>query len=64
MVIVDRQDYIKKIDDILSDQNKFCKVSLKDETLLNFAINQEKHVDKVLKNLVESNSMTKKLANP
>ena len=60
MVIVDRQDYIKKIDDILSDQNKFCKVSLKDDTLLNFAINQEKHVDKVLKNLVESNSMTKK----
>ena len=63
MVIVDRQDYIKKID-ILSYQNKFCKVSLKDDTLMNFAINQEKHVDKVLKNLVESNSMTKKLANP
>ena len=46
------------MDDILSDQKKFSKISLKDDTLLNFAINQEKHVDKVLKKLVESNSMT------
>ena len=29
-------------------------------TILNFAINQEKHVDKVLKKLVESKSMTEK----
>ena len=51
------------MDDILSDQKKFSKVSLKDDTLLNFAINHEKHVDKVLKKLVEfnrSNSMTDK----
>ena len=46
------------MDDILSDQKKFSKVNLKDDTLLNFAINQEKHVVKVLKKLVESNSMT------
>ena len=45
---------------ILSDQSKFSKVSLKDDTLLNFAINHEKHVDKVLKNLVESKCMTGK----
>ena len=45
---------------ILSDQKKFSKVSLKDGTLLNFAINQEKHVDKVLKKFVESKSMTEK----
>ena len=55
-----RQDYLKKVNDILSDQNKFNKVSLKGDTLLNFAINQEKHVDKVLKKLVESKSMTEK----
>ena len=48
------------MNDILSDQKKFSKVSLKDDTLLNFAINQEKHVDKVLKKLVESNSTTDK----
>ena len=45
---------------ILSDRKKFNKVSLKDDTLLNSAINQEKHVDKVLKKLVESKSMTEK----
>ena len=58
VAIVKRQDYIKKMDDVLSDQKKFSKVSLKDDTLLNFAINQEKHVDKVLKKLVESKSTT------
>ena len=47
VVIVDRQDYIKKMDNILSDQNKFTIVNLKDDTLLNFAVNQEKHADKV-----------------
>ena len=63
MVIVDRQDYIKKMDNILSRQKKLTKVTkgnLKDDTLLKFADNQEEHVAKVLKKLVESNSMTKK----
>ena len=60
VVIVQRQDYLKKMNDILSDQKKFSKLSLKDDTLLNFAISQEKHVDKVLKKLVESKSMTEK----
>ena len=60
VVIVQRQDYLEKINDTLSDQKKFSKVSLKDDTLLNFAINQEKRVDKVLKKFVESKSMTEK----
>ena len=54
VVIIQRQDYLEKMNDILSDQEKFSKVSLKDDTLLNFAINQEKHVDKVLTKFVES----------
>ena len=34
---------------------------MKDDTLLNFAVKQEKHVDKVLKKIVEViNSMTEK----
>ena len=45
VVIVQRQDYLRKMNDILSYQKQFSKVSLKDDTLLNFAINQEKHVD-------------------
>ena len=60
VAIVQRQNYLKKMNDILSDQKKFSKVSLNHETLLNFAINQEKHVDQVLKKLVESKSMTEK----
>ena len=60
VVIAQMQDYLKKMNGILSDQKKFSKVSLKDDTLLNFAISQEKNVDKVLKKLVESKSMTEK----
>ena len=60
VVIVQRQDYLEKMNYILSDQKKFSKVKLKDDTLLNFDINQEKHIDKVLKKFVESKSMTEK----
>ena len=60
VVIVQRQDYLEKMNGILSDQKKISKVSLKDDTLINFAINQEKHVDKFLKKCVESKSMTEK----
>ena len=48
------------MDNILSGQKKFTIVNLKDEILLNFAVNQEKHVDKVLKKFIETNSMTEK----
>ena len=51
LVIVDGHDNIKEIDNILSDQNKFTKANLKDDTLLYFAVNQE-CVDMVLKNLL------------
>ena len=33
-------------------------VNMNDDTLLNFAVNQEKHVGKVLEKLIESISMT------
>ena len=59
VVIIQMQDYLEKMN-ILSDQKKFSKVSLKDDTLLNFAINQERNVDKVLKKFIESKSMTEK----
>ena len=38
VVTVDWQDYIKKIDNILTDQKNFIKVNLKDDTLLDFAV--------------------------
>ena len=42
VVIVNRQDSIQKMDNILSNQKKFTIVNLEDDTLLNFAVNQEK----------------------
>ena len=63
MIIIDRHDYIKKIGNILSDQNKFTNVNLKDDTLWNFASNQKKGIEKVLKKLVESDSVTEKEKN-
>ena len=57
VLIVDRQDYIKQINNF-SYQKKFAMVNMNDDTLLNFAVNQEKHVEKVLEKLVESVSMT------
>ena len=58
-VIVDRQDYIKQMNTLI-DQKKLTMVNINDDTLLKFAVNQEKHVAKVLKKLVESSSMTEK----
>ena len=60
VVIVQRQDYLRKMNDILSDQTKFSKVSLKEDTLLNFFINQRKDFHNFLKKLVESKSMAEK----
>ena len=53
MVIVD----IKKMDNILTDQNNFTKVNLQDDILLKFSVN---HVDEVLKKLVESKRTAEK----
>ena len=57
LLIVDRQDDIKQINNF-SYQKKFAMVNMNDDTLLNFAVNQEKHVGKVLEKLIESISMT------
>ena len=57
VVIVDRQDYINKKNNILSDKKKFTIVKLKDTLHLNFAIKQKKRVYKVLKKLVECKGM-------
>ena len=41
LLIVDRHDYIKQINNF-SYQKKFAMVNMNDDTLLNFAVNQEK----------------------
>ena len=49
------------MNDVLSDKNKFTIVNWKNDTLLDFAIKQEKHINKVLKKIVESNSTIQKI---
>ena len=52
MIIVDSHDNIKEIYHILSDQNKFTKVNLKDHILLNFVVNQENVLVRFSKNML------------
>ena len=61
VVIVDKDTYIKRMENLLSDQRKFEKVTLKNDAFLNFVVNQEKRIDTIFKNLVDSNSMSKNL---
>ena len=60
VVIVDKQDYIKQMNNIFSYQKKFTMVIMNNNTLLNFAVNQEKSVDNVIEKLVKCSSMTEK----
>ena len=50
-------DYIK-IENLLNDTRKFEKINLKNDGILDFAINQEKRVENILKKLVASNSIS------
>ena len=45
------------MENLLSDKRK--SENLKNGAFLNFAGNQEKHIDTIFKNLVDSNSMWK-----
>ena len=47
-----------KMENLLSDQKNFEKVTLKNDAFLNFVVNQEKRIDTILKNLVDSKSMS------
>ena len=57
-MVVDKADYLDKIDNLLNDTRKFEKIHLKNDGILNFAINQEKRVDNILKKLVTSKSIS------
>ena len=55
-LIVDNDTYFKRMENLLIDQRKFEKVTLKNDPFLNFVVNQE-----IFKNLVDSNSMSKEM---
>ena len=41
VVIVDKETYIKRIENDFGDQRKFERVTLKNDAFLNFVVNQE-----------------------
>ena len=47
VVDVDKADYLDKMANLLNGQRKFEKINLKNDGILNFAINQEKRVDNI-----------------
>ena len=61
VVIVVKETYIKRVENLLSNQRKFERVTLKNDAFLNFVVNQEKRIDTIFKNLVDSNSMSKEM---
>ena len=48
VVVVDKADYLDKMDNLLNDTRKFEKINLKNDGILNFAINQQKRVGNIL----------------
>ena len=58
VVVVDKADYLDKMENLLNDTQKLEKINLKNDGILNFAINQEKCVDNILKKLVASSSIS------
>ena len=57
-MVVDKADYSDKMENLLNGIRKFEKISLKNDGILNFAINQEKRVDYIFRKLVASNSIS------
>ena len=58
VVIVAKADYLDKIENLLNDKQKFEKINLKNDGILNFTVNQEKCVDDIFKKLVAPNSIS------
>ena len=56
-MIVDKAHHLDKTENLLNDTMKFEKINLKNNWILNFAINQEKRVDNNFKKLLASNSL-------
>ena len=45
VVIVDKDTYIKKMENVLKEKRMFEKVTLKNDAFINFVVNQEKRID-------------------
>ena len=45
VVIVDKDTYIRKMENVLKEKRMFEKVTLKNDAFINFVVNQEKRID-------------------
>ena len=63
IVVVDREKYIEKMENILSDQSKSQKIALKDDNFLNFITSQKNALIKFIKSLLTRISCLKKHEN-
>ena len=61
VVIVYKETYFKRMENLLSDERKFERVTSKNDAFLNFVVNQEKRIYTIFNNLVDSNSMSKEM---
>ena len=57
IVIVEKDVYLRHMETIISDHNKFEKVSIK-KGILNFSINHEKNINNYLKRLEKSGTLS------
>ena len=58
VVVVDKTNCLDKMENLLNDTRKFEKIILKNDRIFNFAINQEKRVDNLLKKLFAPNTIS------
>ena len=63
IVVVDREKYIEKMENILSDQSKSQKIALKDDNFLNFITSQKNALIKFIKSLLTRTACLKKHEN-
>ena len=63
IVVVDRDKYIEKMENILSDQSKSQKIALKDDNFLNFITSQKNALIKFIKSLLTRTACLKKHEN-
>ena len=57
-MIVDKADYLDKMDNLLNDTHKFENIDRQNDGILSFAVNQEKRDENIFKKLVASNSVS------
>ena len=55
-VVVDKADYLDKMEELLNDTRKLGRNNIKNDEILNVAVMQEKRFENILKKFVTTNS--------